>query len=39
MYMEGTRALRDPVRFTLVVVHTDGIIRSMDLFVELCINK
>jgi hypothetical protein len=24
MYVEVTRALRDPVRFTLVVVHTDG---------------
>jgi hypothetical protein len=26
MYMEITCALRDAVRFTLVVVHTDGII-------------
>jgi hypothetical protein len=39
MYMEIICALRDPVQFTLAVVHTVGIIRAMDLFVELYINK
>jgi hypothetical protein len=29
MYMEITRALPDPVRFTLVVVHTDGTNKSI----------
>jgi hypothetical protein len=32
-------ALRDPIWFTLVVVHTDFIIWAMDLFVKLYISK